>query len=73
MSVINLFNMRKKKLQKIYNLTEMLRDRIGDVLAKQKKNEDINDWLLQFSQSVSQCSFRIFICNEDGFQQSETL
>lgn len=35
-----------------------------------KKNEDINDWLLQFSQSVSQCSFRIFICNEDGFQQS---
>ncbi len=60
----------KKKLQKIYNLTEMLRDRIGDVLSKQKKNEDINDWLLQFSQSVSQCSFRIFICNEDGFQQS---
>ena len=39
----------------------MLRDRIGDVLAKQKKNEDINDWLLQFSQSVSQCSFRIFV------------
>lgn len=60
----------KKKLQKIYNLTEMLRDRIGDVLSKQKKNEDINDWLLQFSQSVSQYSFRIFICNEDGFQQS---
>lgn len=27
----------KKKLQKIYNLTEMLRDRIGDVLSKQKE------------------------------------
>ncbi len=31
----------------------MLRDRIGDVLSETEKNEDINDWLLQFSQSVS--------------------
>lgn len=63
----------KKKLQKIYNLTETLREHVGNVLAKQKKNEDFNSWLLHFSQQVSACSFRIFVCNEDGFQQSGNI
>lgn len=60
----------KKKLQKIYNLTEMLREYVGNVLAKQKKIEDFNKWLVGFSQQVTKCSFRVYICNEDGFQKS---
>ena len=36
MNVISLFSM-KEEVTKIYNLTEMLRDRIGDVLSKQKE------------------------------------
>ncbi|MGI2707572.1 EAL-associated domain-containing protein [Bacillus cytotoxicus] len=60
----------KKKLQKIYQLTETLREQVGNILLKQKKNGNVNEWLLHFSQHVSHFSFRIFICNEDGFQQS---
>ena len=60
----------KRKLQKVYKLTETLREYVGNVLAKQRKIEDFNKWLVNFSQLVTHCSFRIYICNEDGFQQS---
>ncbi|WP_369902864.1 EAL-associated domain-containing protein [Bacillus manliponensis] len=60
----------KKKLQKIYNLTEMLREYVGNILVKQKKIEDFNNWLVNFSQQVTKYSFRVYICNEDGFQKS---
>ncbi|MGF9962903.1 EAL-associated domain-containing protein [Bacillus rhizoplanae] len=60
----------KRKLQKVYKLTETLREYVGNVLAKQRKIEDFNKWLVNFSQQVTHCSFRIYICNEDGFQQS---
>ncbi|MGG0185926.1 EAL domain-containing protein [Bacillus rhizoplanae] len=60
----------KRKLQKVYKLTETLREYVGNVLAKQRKIEDFNKWLVNFSQQVTYCSFRIYICNEDGFQQS---
>ncbi|MFD3447959.1 EAL-associated domain-containing protein [Microbacteriaceae bacterium 4G12] len=60
----------KKKLQNAYALTEKLHTYVDAVIVKQKKIEDFNKWLLAFAKEVTDCSFRLYVCDEDGFQQS---
>ncbi len=51
----------------------MLRDRIGDVLAKQKKNEDINDWLLQLAKVYHNVVFVYLFVTKMVSNNQETL
>jgi EAL domain-containing protein (putative c-di-GMP-specific phosphodiesterase class I) len=59
----------KRKLQRLYDLTDKLQTHVGNVMMKYRKTEDLNKWLFAFSQEVADCSFRLYICDEDGFQQ----
>ncbi|MFB9762103.1 EAL domain-containing protein [Ectobacillus funiculus] len=63
----------KRKLENIYALTERLRSRISTAMAKQKKIESFNKWLMTLSEEVTDCSFRLYVCDEDGFQKSGNL
>jgi EAL domain-containing protein (putative c-di-GMP-specific phosphodiesterase class I) len=63
----------KGKLQKIYQLTEQLRNKLAVLVTKYKKQEDMNKFLLAIKNEFSQMSFRMYICDEDGFQQSANL
>ncbi|GAA3322836.1 hypothetical protein GCM10020331_044300 [Ectobacillus funiculus] len=64
---------KKRKLENIYALTERLRSRISTAMAKQKKIESFNKWLMTLSEEVTDCSFRLYVCDEDGFQKSGNL
>ncbi|MBO9130357.1 EAL-associated domain-containing protein [Bacillus sp. 165] len=63
----------KGKLQSIYMLTEELRSKLSLFAAKYKKHEDLNKFLLSIKSEFSHMSFRMYICDEDGFQQSANL
>ncbi|MDQ0229531.1 EAL-associated domain-containing protein [Metabacillus malikii] len=61
----------KKKLQTVYSFTESFHNRIHQLILKYGKHyEDYNDLLKELAIELDDCCFRIYICDEDGFQQS---
>lgn len=64
----------KKKLEKLYLFTENFNQKVQQILQKiGKQFDDYKDLLQQLSKQLDDCSFRIYICDEDGFQQSVNI
>ncbi|WP_226666038.1 EAL-associated domain-containing protein [Metabacillus litoralis] len=64
----------KKKLETIYKFTEQFHKRIQQFLMKYDKQDEQYELLLnQLSNELDDCCFRIYICDEDGFQQSVNI
>lgn len=64
----------KKKLEKLHHFTENFHQRIHQLIAKLGKQYDNYDELLaELAVHLDDCSFRIYICDEDGFQQSVNI
>jgi EAL domain-containing protein (putative c-di-GMP-specific phosphodiesterase class I) len=64
----------KKKLEKLYHFTENFHQRIHQLLTKiGKQYGDYNELLKMLSIHLDDCCFRIYICDEDGFQQSVNI
>ncbi|MBM7603574.1 EAL domain-containing protein (putative c-di-GMP-specific phosphodiesterase class I) [Metabacillus crassostreae] len=64
----------KKKLENLYNFTEQFHKRIQQSLLKHDKENDNYELLLnKLSVDLDDCCFRIYICDEDGFQQSVNI
>ncbi|RLQ90604.1 EAL domain-containing protein [Falsibacillus albus] len=64
----------KNKLLKVYELSDQLQDLIFSFFQNPKKLQDPYDHLLeQVSLEFSQMSFRLYICDENGFQLSSNF
>jgi len=63
----------KKKLLSVYNLSEHFHQLITQFVQKQKRVDDYNYLLTNLSNELDKQSFRIYICDEDGFQQSANI
>ncbi|WP_338786750.1 EAL-associated domain-containing protein [Metabacillus sp. FJAT-53654] len=64
----------KKKLERLYHFTENFHQRIHQLLSKiGKQYDDYNQLLKELSIQLDDCCFRIYICDEDGFQQSVNI
>jgi EAL domain-containing protein (putative c-di-GMP-specific phosphodiesterase class I) len=63
----------KKKLQTLYDISEQFQLKIGELLAKHKKIQDFNELISLLAKELSDCCFRIYICDEDGFQRSANI
>jgi EAL domain-containing protein (putative c-di-GMP-specific phosphodiesterase class I) len=63
----------KKKLQTLYNISEQFQQRLTVLLNKYKKVSDFNELICFLAEELSDSSFRIYICDEDGFQQSANI
>lgn len=64
----------KKKLERLYHFTENFHQRIHQLIMKiGKQYEDYNQLLKELSIQLDDCCFRIYICDEDGFQQSVNI
>lgn len=63
----------KRKLQIVHQLSETLHQRIQNLVSKQKKDLDLNVLLTLLAAELSDCSFRMYICDENGFQQSANI
>lgn len=63
----------KRKLEAIQQLTEMLQNKIQQLVGRNKKTEELDDWLHAITKDFSEVSFRMYVCDENGFQLSSNL
>jgi hypothetical protein len=63
----------KRKLEAIHHLTEMLQNKIQQLLGRNKKIEELDSWLQAITEDFSEISFRMYVCDENGFQLSSNL
>jgi EAL domain-containing protein (putative c-di-GMP-specific phosphodiesterase class I) len=60
----------KRKIQNVYQLSITIQQAVQKSLQKDKNDSKGDDLIKIISNDLSAYSFRIYICDEDGFQQS---
>ncbi len=60
----------KRKIQNIHQISEQFQQIVQGLLVKSKKDFQGDELIKSISGELSTYSFRIYICDEDGFQQS---
>lgn len=60
----------KKKLEALYSITEKFQLRLQELLAKYRKITDYEELLKAVVSHLSHVAFRVYICDEEGFQKT---
>ncbi|WP_079508253.1 EAL domain-containing protein [Mesobacillus jeotgali] len=63
----------KKRLQSYYDLRVELNSKFQDLINRNKKGHSSNELLKALGESMDGIAFRMYICDEDGFQLSPNL
>lgn len=63
-------NFERKKIEAQYTLTDQLGQKLKNILKTVKVSENYDDAVLQVGKACQDFTFRIYICDQDGFQQS---
>lgn len=63
----------KNKLEKQYSITEALHAKVQELLTKNRKFTQYEDLLMAMARDMNQTAFRMYICDEDGFQKSPNI
>ncbi|MEK4971904.1 EAL-associated domain-containing protein [Niallia sp. FSL R7-0648] len=63
----------KKKLSTIYDLTEEFQGQLQALLVKYKKYSTYEELLKLLSAELTDAAFRMYVCDEDGFQKSANI
>jgi len=62
-----------KKLENVYQLTKKFNEDMKSFMDKHKKTAGYGDWLHTLAKKIESMSFRLYICNEEGFQISPNI
>ncbi|WP_088067849.1 EAL domain-containing protein [Gottfriedia luciferensis] len=71
--IVKFIRGEKSKLIALRDMTNLIQLRVESAINKYKLGEDINSFLLSISSELNSFCFRMYICDEDGFQQSANL
>ncbi|EIJ79396.1 EAL domain-containing protein [Bacillus methanolicus] len=63
----------KRKLEALYNISENFQEKIQNLLHKFKKYENYTDLLYSLAKYLDEIAFRMYVCDEDGFQKSPNI
>ncbi|MDZ5470598.1 EAL-associated domain-containing protein [Bacillus sp. 31A1R] len=63
----------KKKLETVHKLTESFQIKLVDLLNKYKKYLNYEELLVCLGKDLDHAAFRMYICDEDGFQESANI
>ncbi|WP_075981097.1 EAL domain-containing protein [Bacillus massilinigeriensis] len=63
----------KKKIEALFSITDRFQKRIHSLLLKNKNFEDYEVLLKNLAKEMNNIAFRIYICDEDGFQRSPNI
>ncbi|MBP2239946.1 EAL domain-containing protein (putative c-di-GMP-specific phosphodiesterase class I) [Cytobacillus eiseniae] len=63
----------KKKLEALHVITEKFNDHISQFLQKNRKGLEYEELIKLLSQFLDQVAFRLYICDENGFQKSANI
>ncbi|MCM3690055.1 EAL domain-containing protein [Neobacillus niacini] len=62
----------KRKLEAIYSAAEYFQNKVQDILVKNKK-ANYEDLFSSLIKEMDQIAFRMYVCDEDGFQKSSNI
>lgn len=62
----------KKKLEAIYSAAEYFQNKVQDILIKNKK-ANYEELFTSLIKEMDQIAFRMYVCDEDGFQKSSNI
>lgn len=62
----------KKKLEAIYTAAEYFQTKVQDIVVKNRK-ANYEELLLSLAKEMDQIAFRMYVCDEDGFQKSANI
>ena len=62
----------KRKLETVYTTAEFFQIKVQEIVMKNKKTND-EELFLALIKEMDQIAFRIYVCNEDGFQNSANI
>lgn len=63
----------KKRLQSFFDLRSELNSKFQDLISRNKKIQNSSELLISLGKSLDGKAFRMYICDEDGFQKSPNL
>jgi EAL domain-containing protein (putative c-di-GMP-specific phosphodiesterase class I) len=63
----------KKKLLSLMEFRDFLQTKVQGLLAKNKRLDSYDDWLGIFSREFHEMAFRLYVCDEEGFQKSPNI
>jgi EAL domain-containing protein (putative c-di-GMP-specific phosphodiesterase class I) len=63
----------KKKLENLFSLSEEFNARLQELLNRNRKAGDFSHLLEVLAKDLDEMAFRMYICDEDGFQKSPNL
>ncbi|WP_423409880.1 EAL-associated domain-containing protein [Heyndrickxia sp. MSNUG] len=63
----------KKRLQSFFDLRSELNSKFQDLISRNKKIQNNSELLISLGKSLDEMAFRMYICDEDGFQNSPNL
>jgi EAL domain-containing protein (putative c-di-GMP-specific phosphodiesterase class I) len=63
----------KKKLMLLMDMRDSLQLKIQHILTKNKKLESYDEWLTVLSREFQDMAFRLYVCDEEGFQKSANI
>ncbi|WP_153126242.1 EAL domain-containing protein [Peribacillus tepidiphilus] len=63
----------KRKLERIFSIKNEIQEKIQELLAKTKKTPLYTEQLKTIAAGLNNISFRLYVCDEDGFQLSPNI
>jgi EAL domain-containing protein (putative c-di-GMP-specific phosphodiesterase class I) len=63
----------KKRLQSFFDLRSELNSKFLEIISRNKKVQNNSELLISLGKSLDGIAFRMYICDEDGFQLSPNL
>ncbi|GLB60395.1 EAL domain-containing protein [Cytobacillus sp. NCCP-133] len=63
----------KKKLESLYQVTLEFNEKVNEFVSKNRKISDYEGSLEHLARLLDGAAFRLYICDEDGFQKSPNL
>lgn len=63
----------KKKLESLYQVSLDFNEKLSEFINKNRKSADYEDTLKYLAKLLDGAAFRLYICDEDGFQKSPNL
>ncbi|NGP44418.1 EAL domain-containing protein [Bacillaceae bacterium SIJ1] len=66
-------NHEKKKIMKRMDIEKQLQRKMAETLERQKAHQCYDEWLTHVAADFQNESFRLYVCDRDGFQRSANL
>jgi EAL domain-containing protein (putative c-di-GMP-specific phosphodiesterase class I) len=63
----------KKKIENLFSLRDEFQIKVQDTLSRNRKIDDYTQLLENLAKELNEMAFRMYICDEDGFQKSPNL